>query len=138
MWEVNHTFWFKKRLDCFQIIAHYLQNSLKLYGIYNLAKIYRLFLAGKTRCDIHRYFSPKCKGCVGYSNSIRNEKRKIHVDGFVQLLILELILFRYFIKYALFKDIQKLPNHFAIANLQYVLHSIFEDRSWKNQSTFVR
>ena len=38
-----------KSLDCFQVIAHYGQNRSK-----------RLFLAGKTRCDIARDFSPKC------------------------------------------------------------------------------
>ena len=53
-------------LDCFQIIAQCGQDRSKLYGIYNLAEIYRLFLAGKTRCDIHRDFFSK----VSFSNPL--------------------------------------------------------------------
>ena len=49
-----------KPLDCFQIIAQCGQDRSKLYGIYNLAEIKQLFWAGKTRCDMHRDFSPKC------------------------------------------------------------------------------
>ena len=46
-------------MDSSEIIAQYGLNRSKPYGIYNLAEIC-LFLAGKTRCDIHRDFSPKC------------------------------------------------------------------------------
>ena len=43
----------------FKFLAQCGQDGSKLYCIYNLAEIKRLFLAGKTRCDMHRDFSPK-------------------------------------------------------------------------------